>query len=116
MAWVGGRRVNRLFRITSYVLLLVFGSSMGDWPYIDELFEPRAHHQEESLITQSLGSTDTQESTDVFEILVGIQLVVGRANSNSLPTSHIGFTTVVSQFQSRSPELFLRPPAGAFRV
>ena len=108
--------MNRLYRITSYILLLVFGSSMGDWPYIDELFERPAHHQEESLTTQSLGSTDTQESTDVFEILVGIQLVVGRANSNSLPTSHIGFTTDVSQFQSRSPELFLRPPAGAFRV
>jgi hypothetical protein len=97
-------------------MLLVFGSSMGDWPYVDELLEQAAHHQEERLIAQSLDSTDTRESTDVFEILVGIQLVVGRANGNSLPTFHTGFTTVVSQFQSRSPELFLRPPAGAFRV
>jgi hypothetical protein len=108
--------VNRLFRLTSYILLLVFGSSMGDWPYVDELFEQAAHHREERLMAQSLGSAGTQHSTDIFEILVGIQLALVAPTAIHHPTFHIGFPTVVSHFQSRSPELFFRPPAGAIAM
>jgi hypothetical protein len=109
----------RYRRYVAIVLLIVFGMSMGDWPYVDEILEKLPPHDATALSDVSVASPEIHSKdagTDallVFEILLGLQAMMP-GHSVSV---HVGiertFDAIVVPVPFRFQTALYRPPAAA---
>src|SRR2546427_12950788 len=104
------------------ILLIVFGMSMGDWPYVDEILEKLPQHDATALSDVSVASPDIHSKdagTDpllVFEVLLGLQAVMPSHAVFMDVGIERTFDAIVVPVPFRFQAALYRPPATALPV
>lgn len=112
----------RYRRVVAIVLLIVFGMSMGDWPYVDEILEKLPQHDPAALSNASVAAPDIHSrdaGTDaqlVFEVLLGLQAVMPSQTVFMAAGVERTFDRVTVPVPFRFQTPLYRPPATALPV
>ncbi|HEY3255256.1 MAG TPA: hypothetical protein VGJ91_14955 [Polyangiaceae bacterium] len=112
----------RYRRCVAIILLIVFGTSMGDWPYVDEILEKLPQHDAAALSHSSVAAPDLHSrdaGTDaqlVFEVLLGLQAVMPSQTVFMAVGIERTFDLVTAPVPFSFPTPLYRPPATALPV